>query len=231
MTLNMMHAEAQPPDLQQEDAQAKTQSCDTPLRQASITEPERLQAMLDEVTQELAQLDPQIEAIEAQLATLQTLRQTRQRLLGLKLSLEPLLALHNSDAVLPQSSGYSIQNNYAAPEMHLQQVTRPMPSQQSLGPNGTFVPDEAMRQVEAVLKRKGSLNWELYRAIVLAGGKASTEQIRQYLIEHQIARPHQGEAFEDVSLSDISSRVNYLVRKGAVQSVGNGVFASTFGWV
>ncbi len=194
--------------------------------QASITDASRLQQLLDEVEAELSTLTPKIEALEAQLTELQALRATRQRLLTLKLSLSPLLAHDGSvgSDFAPTSPGASsaamplvIPGAFAVGGL----TNRP----------GTFLPDEAMARVTEILKRPGSLNYELYRAIVLAGGRASTEQIRQYLIEHNIARPHQGEAFADVSLSDISSRVNYLVRKGAVQSVGNGVFQTVFGWL
>ncbi|MEB3207087.1 MAG: hypothetical protein VKK59_07065 [Vampirovibrionales bacterium] len=194
--------------------------------QASITDVSRLQQLLDEVEAELSTLTPKIEALEAQLTELQALRATRQRLLTLKLSLSPLLARDASAGLDVVANGFGV----SSPAMPLV-----IPAALSVGGlasrPGTFLPDEAMARVTEILKRPGSLNYELYRAIVLAGGRASTEQIRQYLIEHNIARPHQGDAFVDVSLSDISSRVNYLVRKGAVQSVGNGVFQTVFGWV
>jgi hypothetical protein len=192
--------------------------------QASIADTSRLQQMLDEVEAELEALTPKIDALEAQLSELQTLRAARQRLLTLKLSLTPLLRVEGealTDATYSQHGISSLSSSLSSPMSFPGLAAKP----------GTFLPDEALARVTEILKRPGSLNYELYRAIVLAGGRASTEQIRQYLIEHQISRPHQGEAFADVSLSDISSRVNYLVRKGAVQSVGNGVFQTVFGWV
>jgi len=196
------------------------------MMQASIADAGRLQQLLDEVEQELEVLTPKIDALEAQLSELQTLRATRQRLLTLKLSLTPLLQPELLNG--PTTSARTHESNVVS-------SNAPYPLASALpslaARPGTFLPDEAMARVNDILKRPGSLNYELYRAIVLAGGRASTEQIRHYLIEHNIARPHQGEAFAEVSLSNISSRVNYLVRKGAVQSVGNGVFQTIFGWV
>jgi hypothetical protein len=37
--------------------------------------------------------------------------------------------------------------------------------------------------------------------------------------------------FEEVELTDISSRVNYLVRKGLVNPDGRGNFVSCLGWM
>ena len=81
-----------------------------------------------------------------------------------------------------------------------------------------------------MLKKQNSINFELFRAIVFNGGQASTEQIRQYLVENRIAMPGTGQFFDDIPLTDISSRVNYLIRKGLVTSGGRGVFVSTLGW-
>ena len=97
-------------------------------------------------------------------------------------------------------------------------------------PAGAFLPELAFHQADSLLKRKSSINYDLFRAIVFNGGQASTEQIRQYLIEHRIKQPASGESFDDVELTDISARVNYLVRKGLVKAEGRGVFSSCLGW-
>jgi hypothetical protein len=94
-----------------------------------------------------------------------------------------------------------------------------------------FLPEMAFNQVDAVLRKKTSINYDLFRAIILNGGKASTEEIKRYLISNHIKQPASGEGFEDVELTDISSRVNYLVRKGIVRPDGRGTFISCLGWV
>ncbi|MEM0952466.1 MAG: hypothetical protein AAGI66_10060, partial [Cyanobacteria bacterium P01_H01_bin.74] len=95
----------------------------------------------------------------------------------------------------------------------------------------TFIPERAFEAVKTTLRRQESINYQLFKAIVLAGGKARTEEIKAYLIENNIVQPASGENFEAVPLTDISSRVSYLVRKNLVEVVQRGVFQVTVGWV
>jgi hypothetical protein len=96
--------------------------------------------------------------------------------------------------------------------------------------NGVFLPELAFKQAEAYLPRKDSLNYALFKAIVLQGGRATTEQVHQYAIEQELCLPKTGEPIAGLSLSDMSSRINYLVRKGIVEAVGTGVFQACVGW-
>jgi hypothetical protein len=96
--------------------------------------------------------------------------------------------------------------------------------------DGVFIPELALQEASTLLRRKNSINYELFRAIVLNGGRADTQTVKRYLLEHDIRQPGSGENFERVALTDISSRVNYLVRKGVVTSDGHGSFVSRFGW-
>lgn len=97
--------------------------------------------------------------------------------------------------------------------------------------NYIFIPELAIEQSKETIKRRESVNFEMFKAIVLNGGIASSEEIRTYLIEQDIRQPNKDNAsFEDVALTDISSRISYLVTKGAVQPRGKGVFASSYGW-
>jgi hypothetical protein len=97
--------------------------------------------------------------------------------------------------------------------------------------NYIFIPELAFEQSKTAIKRRESVNFELYKAIVLNGGVANSEQIKQHLVDNDIRQPNKDNAsFEDVSLTDISSRISYLITKGAVKTRGRGVFASAFGW-
>ena len=65
---------------------------------------------------------------------------------------------------------------------------------------------------------------------MFAGGQATTQQLLDYLIEHQVRMPSSGDTFNNVGLTHISSRINYLIRKGLAESVGRGQFRLTVGW-
>ena len=92
------------------------------------------------------------------------------------------------------------------------------------------MPDQAFDEAGKYLKKKGSINYELYRAVVFSGGRATTEQIRDYLVENGITRPGNGEPFDGAPLTEISSRINYLVRRGIVVPSNRGEFVSVYGW-
>ena len=94
----------------------------------------------------------------------------------------------------------------------------------------TFYPDKAFEAAKTLLPRRDSINYELFRGLVFAGGQATTQQLHEYLVEHQIRMPNSGETFDQVGLTQISSRINYLIRKGLAESVGRGQFRLTVGW-
>lgn len=193
----------------------------------SISENDRIETLLDEVKGELEALNPRIEALEETLQQLRELKAKKQKLLALKMSLESVLNNFNvpdyaesniSDSSLTKTSGYTTR-----PSSDLKQASLDFEHK-------VFYPDKAFDETKHLLKKKGSLNYEMYRAIVFNGGKATTEEVRQYLIEHNLTLPNTGQTFDQVSLTQVSSRVNYLVRKGIISAMGRGYFVSNYGW-
>jgi hypothetical protein len=180
----------------------------------SVSSPERIASLLSEVEAELATLQPKIDLLEQAMEKLQTLKLNKQRLIAMRLSLKSVLDNFDSQADRP----LPIPNS---PPLALTQGETAF---------GQFYPELAFDRVNQVLRQKDSINYELFRAIVYHGGRATTEQIKQFLLENNIRQPGTGDSFEDVALSDISSRINYLVRKQVVVTEGRGVFRSTMGW-
>jgi hypothetical protein len=97
------------------------------------------------------------------------------------------------------------------------------------GSSGAFFPEKAYAGADEVLQYRHSVNYEIFRAVVLNGGQASTRDIRDYLIEHKIKTPA-GKTFEATRLSEVSARTAYLVKKGVIQAIAPGRFQSCFGW-
>lgn len=207
-----------------------------------ISSSSRLEDLLAETEAELEQIEPQIEKLEKQIEKLRELKLAKQKLITFKLSIKSILTNYSENKVELETDNM-LYKSVIGNEASLRTVStgtesanyRGLPTLASLPQPlrlpGTFLPDRAFAQVNDVLRRKNSLNYELFRAIVFNGGHANTEQIKEYLIEHGITQPASGEGFEAVELTDISSRVNYLVRKGLVNPDGRGNFVSCLGWV
>jgi hypothetical protein len=207
---------------------------------ANISSTARLKEMLDEAERELETIQPKIDKLEQQLQKLKELKLAKQKLITLKLSVQSILSNYSEFKSIDSGTTFS-NKNYSTPPQELnlstkQKITVTKENSESgqtlkpAAPNGTFLPEMAFNQADAILKRKSSINYDLFRAVVFNGGSANTEQIRQYLIENQIKQPASGENFEGVALTDISARVNYLVRKGIVKPDGRGTFVSCLGW-
>lgn len=202
---------------------------------AKISSTDRLEDLLAETEGELELLEPKIEKLEKQLEKLKELKLAKQKLITLKLSIKSILNNYSkSDALtkelLSTSTNFSenfttkkLQGNLSIPSKAIQ--TSPSPFS-----NRTFIPERAFAEADTVLRKKTSINYELFRAVVYNGGQATTEQIKAYLLEHDIKQPANGQGFEQVELTDISSRVNYLVRKGLVTPDGRGRFICALGW-
>jgi hypothetical protein len=221
-------------------AVSKTASKERSLQ--GISSQPRLEKLLKETEAELIQLQPKIERLEKEMENLRELRHQKQKLITLKLSLQSILEnfqLEETEAdyldldstsypFMPaQTAMPSFLTNRASVSHTPYKMT---PRQGDPYQDMTFYPDVAMEEAEQLLKQKGSLNYELFRSIVLHGGRATTQEIRQFLIDHEIVQPGTGVSFEDTPLTDISSRVNYLIRKDLVTSIGRGRFASKLGW-
>lgn len=210
----------------------------------SISSGNRLESILQETEEELQLIQPKIEKLEKELEKLKELKLTKQKLITLKLSIKSILENFSQGKdqfalteILNQSNLHITSKNeggkkLSASEMELSTSgVSPFTSYTSETPSDRiFLPDQAFAEVNQVLKQKNSTNYEIFRAIVFSGGRATTEQIKQYLVENNIQQPTSGEGFEHVELTDISSRVNYLVRKNLVQAAGGGVFISNLGW-
>ncbi|MEB3285872.1 MAG: hypothetical protein VKJ04_00060 [Vampirovibrionales bacterium] len=213
----------------------------------SISSVERLEEILKETEEELLSLQPEIDELEAALLKLQALKQTKQKLITLKLSVKSILSNFSnvkSETTLPESLVKTDFTKAKQEAFSTKPVVNKPSSIQSVRPSferqsdlqarlvrGTFYPNLAFEGADDVLRQKDSTNYELFRAIVFAGGRASTQEIKDYLLEHDVRLPVSGEGFAEVPLTDISARVNYLIRKGLVAPDGRGYFRATVGWV
>ena len=193
---------------------------ETVIHESSIADSTSIGSLLDQVERELELLEPALESLNKLQQLLHEARLKKQRLVSLRLSLQSLLSTQQSASLshsidVTHLSTYIPQGSYAA-----QQRDR----------FSTFYPDKAFEAAKTLLPRRDSINYELFRGLVFAGGQATTQQLLDYLIEHQVRMPGSGDTFEAVGLTQISSRINYLMRKGLAESVGRGQFRLTVGW-
>lgn len=188
----------------------------------SIVDSSRLAQMVQEAEEELGKIQPRIDELESLADELRDLKLAKQKLLTLKMSLSTMIDNATKDEVLVESE-LVISRNWQTEENKLYNFSE-------LSASKSFRPDEAFRQVDQILKQKQSLNYEMFKAVVFNGGKASTEEIRTFLVEHKVQQPQTGEGFENVPLTEISSRANYLVRKGILHPMDRGVFYTHLGW-
>jgi hypothetical protein len=194
-----------------------------PETKLTLSNPERLKELLRETECELSQIQPKIEELEAAVQELRELKLTKQRLLTLKMSLSTMIDNVAEDHVQEKfADTYTGKTDFDETKVF---------NYSELSTLKSFHPDEAFKQVDKVLKQKNSLNYEMFKAVVFSGGKASTEEIKAFLVESGARQPQTGEGFENVPLTEISSRANYLVRKGILQPMGRGNFYSALGWV
>jgi hypothetical protein len=194
-----------------------------------ITSAKRLEETLEEIDLELESLQPKIEKLEKELEKLKELKLTKQKLITLKLSIKSIVdnfSQKKETSFLFEEEGSHLSTSQTE-KLEKRQAEA---SETSFYAEQVFLPDQAFTEANQVLKQKTSLNYEIFRAIVFHGGRATTEQIKTYLVENSVTQPTTGEGFEQVGLTDISSRVNYLVRKGIVRAAGKGLFISSLGW-
>lgn len=200
----------------------------TTKKENSISSEARLKTMLKESEDELAKIEPEIEKLQKKVDRLNELKLTKQKLITLKLSLKSILSNYdNSDKEVSKITESSV--NVTS----VKSVSNPLHQKQPFNhpfPNALFLPDKAFEDSSRLLKRKNSLNYDIFRAIVFSGGQATTEEIRNYLIENNVKMPGSGKSIREVPLTDISSRANYLVRRGVVAPADRGLFVSNFGW-
>lgn len=193
------------------------------MNDVSIVAPERLNDLVKEAEEELLKIQPRIEELEGYAEELRELKLSKQRLLTLKMSLSTMIDNSTKDEV------FSATDRVSRPDWQTEE--NKLYNFSELSTSKSFRPDEAFRQVDQMLKQKSSLNYEMFKAVVFNGGKASTEEIKAYLVENKVQQPQTGENFETVPLTEISSRANYMVRKGILHPMDRGVFYTHLGWV
>lgn len=197
----------------------------------NISSTERLEELLTETQEELDSLEPQIERLEKQLDKLKELKLAKQKLITLKLSIKSILEnFSKSDAVNITTPVKNLEAEQKLSSYLLNKSVKTSLTTKKTYSAGAFFPELAFQEVAGTLRKKTSINYELFRAIVLNGGRATTEEIKQYLVENRIKQPASGDSFENVELTDISSRINYLVRKNLVKPEERGTFVSCLGW-
>ncbi|MEI7474078.1 MAG: hypothetical protein WCK67_04805 [bacterium] len=195
----------------------------------SLSSETRLIELVTEAKKELEELQPEIEYLEDCITKLSTLREKETKLKTLILSLSRLV---NSDLIdISKKNEVKCGVNFAETE---NDNSSPLSSRNYSEANDVkrnyFYPDKAISEVKNLLRTKNNLNYEIYKAVIINSGIATTEQIKSYLIENNIKQPQSGKGFEDVELKEISSRANYLVRKNILSAIGSGLFKSLLGW-
>lgn len=198
------------------------------ISEKTLASTERLEALLAETEKELASLEPRIERLQRQVEKLQSLRLERQKLIAFKLSVKSILSSFTSLSLSSEDMDPSpgLQPRLADWKERAYQA----PAYQAFNNNDVFIPEMAFTSVGNLIRRKETLNYELFRAVVLNGGRADSHVVKQYLVEHDIRLPGSGEGFDNIPLSNISSRLNYLVRKGIIAQESRGTFISCYGW-
>ncbi|MDD3150626.1 MAG: hypothetical protein PHV68_07300 [Candidatus Gastranaerophilales bacterium] len=192
----------------------------------SVASPERLVKILEEAKKELLVIEPEIKELEEMQKKLTTLKRQHFKLNSLITSLKSIIG----DMTL-------IKNNKTNEEHFAQNDTDiDTGIYVDTSTNGDkikhkiFLPDVAVSHVKNFLRTNKNLNYEIFKAVVFNSGTATTENIRNYLVENNIKQPKTGKGFKNTPLKEISSRANYLVRKNILISDSNGTFRSVFGW-
>ena len=187
----------------------------------SVLGSEQLDSLKNDTLAELKAVQAQIEGIEAQLTELEGLKIQRDKLSAL---LVTLTSLNNTE--------FALENKMILPSDHQQKPA--LSGLEKLNIEAfrgkAFFPESAFEDMGKRLPRKGSVSYELFSAVVYQGGRASSRQIRDYLIQQGIRQPQSGETFESVSLSSLNPRLAQLVKKGCLCMEGNGVYWSSKGW-
>ena len=192
----------------------------------SIASNERIQGLIIEAENELAKIQPEIAYLEECQKKLVELNEQKFKLNSLIASLKSLVK--NTDVNKRKRDKNEVgENNIEVAEV---KIAVNVSKEDDENSRKIFLPDQAISQVRNYLRTNNNLNYEIYKGIVFNSGQATTADIKHYLVENKVKQPKSGKGFEDVELKEISSRVNYLVRKNILTSPEPGVFRSVFGW-
>jgi len=192
----------------------------------SIVSNERIANCIEEAESELARIKPEIEYLEQCQKKLRELKDQQFKLNSLIISLKGVIKLPDvnvnkcNNKTANEVKKINDINNSNATNNHVNNEDQ----------RKIFMPDQAISQVKNYLRTKNNLNYEIFKAVVFNSGFATTQEIKNYLIENNIKQPKTGKGFVNVELKEISSRANYLVRKNILSSPEPGRFRSVFGW-
>jgi hypothetical protein len=192
----------------------------------SIASNERIAVLINEAESELAILKPEIEYLEQCQKKLSQLKDQQFKLNSLIISLKGVIRNNNFDTHTSKEKLTELKNinsNNSIVDVTIVDINNE-------NKRKVFMPDQANSQVKNFLRTKNNLNYELFKAVVFNSGIATTQEIKNYLVDNNIKQPKSGNGFESVELKEISSRINYLVRKGILTSPESGSFRSVFGW-
>lgn len=203
----------------------------------SIVDAQNLELLLKQSKEELAQTIDRIRTIEGYIDELDDLHEKVLQLEAFQAGLSELLHLLKKplEVKMVEKEARLVEKEakkFAAEKAGKSSKKKSPPAYQnalSTESNGVFLPELAFKQADEVLRYRQSMNYEIFRAIVLNGGKATTAEVRNYLIEQDIRTP-QGKGFENSKLSDVYPRIAYLVKRGVLRPIAPGYFLSCFGW-
>jgi hypothetical protein len=191
----------------------------------SLTSIDRMQGLIDEARNELESIEPKIAKLEKSVSILAELKDRRHKLKALILNLQSIFTKESENIDV---------NIINAVDQSSELNTRLNPTDKisidTLNGRKIFIPEVAISNAQNYLRTKNNINYEIYKAVVANTGTATSEEIKYYLVKNEIKQPKNGEGFEDVPLKEISSRINYLVRKGLLISYAPGAYSTAFGW-
>ena len=191
----------------------------------SLASNERMLELIEEAESELSKIQPEINYLEECQKKLAELKEQQFKLNSLIISLQSLNKMSNVTKARRDLD--TIKENETTENLI---VENPSMCHINNTQRKIFLPDVAISNVKNHLRTHNNLNYEIFKSVVFNSGIATTEEIKQYLIENKIKQPKTGRTFEEVELKEISSRTNYLVRKNILISVQPGIFKSSSGW-
>lgn len=191
----------------------------------SLTNIDRMQGLIDEAKKELETIEPKIARLEKSVLQLEELKDKRHKLRALILNLQSIFSEDDSliDVNIINADNGNINNLTPF-------NTKGKISIDTLNGRKVFIPEVAISNAQNYLRTKNNINYEIYKAVVANTGSATSEEIKYFLIKNGIKQPKNGQPFDDVPLKEISSRINYLVRKGLLISYAPGAYSTAFGW-
>lgn len=195
-------------------------------KNTSLASNGRIQNLITEAENELNKIKPEIAYLEECQKKLIELTEQQFKLNSLITSLKSLIKTSDVNKIR--------HNNIEVPTQEIEennvQIAVNISNENNESSRKIFLPDQANSQVKNYLRTKNNLNYEIFKAIIFNSGHATTQDIKKYLVENGIKQPKTGKTFENIELKEISSRINYLVRKNILVSPAPGSFRSVFGW-